>query len=283
MSSDTPARILGLNTSARRHGNTELLIRHVLRGAAGEGAETRLLSAGELDLHPCTGCMSCVMRDRDCVLKDDLGQVLEALRWADAVVIGSPTYVLGVCAVARLLQERLLRLGMSRELVGRPAVVVATAGVPGWTPYVLPQLALLPLFAGMPVVDQFIGFGQGPGEVLDDTAACDRALAAGAALAQGETAYRGDPGACPECHFDLVAPSKPGRGHCPFCALDGQWVGDDAGGRLEPDQGSKSRWSEDAMHHHFHEVVLPSGPRFRSRLKDLKGRTQAFLDEDALE
>ena len=278
MVSSSHPKVLGLNTSARRNGNTELLIRHVLRGAAEAGAETRLMRAGELSLGACTGCMACVFRDRDCALEDDLGQVLEGLRWADAVVFGSPTYVLGACAVARLLQERLLRLGMTRELVGRPAVVVATAGVPSWTPYVLPQLSLLPLFAGMPVVDQFIGFGQGPGEVLEDAAACARALVAGAALARGERGFIGTPGACPVCHFDLVVPAGTGRGHCPFCELDGAWVEENGGGRLEPAAGSDARWSEASMHHHFHELVLPSGPRFRGRLKELKGRVQAFLD-----
>ena len=51
-------------------------------------------------------------------------------------------------------------------------------------------LAVLQFF-GMPVVDLVIGYGQGPGEVLLDKDACNRASRGGEALSRGETAFRG--------------------------------------------------------------------------------------------
>lgn len=272
-------QILGLSASDRPWGNTDLLVHHALRAAAGEGAQTRFLRLTDLELGPCRGCMACVFKDRDCVQDDRLPEVLDALRWADGVVLGSPTYVLGATAVVKNLQDRLIRFGVAREFVGRPGVAVAAAGVRGWEPFALPQLCLTFLFLGMPVVDQFVGYAQGPGEVLDDRAACVRAAEAGRALGRGEREYRGDPGACPVCHLDLVTGMPDGTARCTLCDLAGHW---EAGGRgaraFRPEPGAEPRWSEARMRHHFREMILPSGPRFKSRIREIRARVEAFRE-----
>ncbi len=268
--------VLGLSASARSWGNTDILVRLVLRGAAQEGAETRFLKLTDLDLGPCRGCMACVFRDRDCVQEDRFGEFLSAMRWADAVVLGSPCYVLGATAVVKNLHDRMIRFGMRREFAGRPGVAVAAAGVPGWEPLVLSQVSMFFLFLGMPVVDQFVGHAQGPGEVLDDPGACERALAAGRALARGETAYRGDPGTCPVCRLNLVVTRGDGTAYCVLCDLPGRWQPE--GGRVvfEPEEGAEPRWSEAVMRRHFDERILPSGPRFKARLREIRSRVETL-------
>jgi multimeric flavodoxin WrbA len=271
--------ILGISASARPWGNTDLLVHHALRGAEAEGGRGRFLRLTDLDLGPCKGCMACVFKEVDCVQPDRLPELVEAWRWADAVVLGSPTYVLGATGAVKNLQDRFIRFGIAREFVGKPGVAVAAAGVPGWEPFALAQLSLTFLFLGMPVVDQWVGYGQGPGEVLDDEAACRRAREAGRALARGETAYRGDPGACPVCHLDLVAGLGDGASRCTLCDLPGTW--EDAGdGRrsFRPEPGAESRWSEASMRHHFVDRILPSGPRFKARIKEIRARVEAFRE-----
>ena len=157
--------VLGISCSWREWGNTEILVRHALHGAESEGAEVRFLRLSTFGLQPCTGCMACVFKERDCVLDDRFGDVLEALRGADAVVLGSPTYVLGATGMLKNLQDRMIRFGIAREFVGKPGLAVAPAGTPGWEPFVLQQLVLFFLFLGMPVVDQFVGYAQGPQSV----------------------------------------------------------------------------------------------------------------------
>lgn len=266
-------KVLGASASHRPWGNTDILVHHALEGARAEGAEIRFLRLTDLGLRPCTGCMACVFQGRDCALDDGLGEFLTALRWADAVVLGSPTYVLGATGILKTLQDRMIRFGVAREFVGRPGMAVAVAGVRGWESYALPQTALTFLFLGMPVVDQFVGYAQGPGEILDDAEACARAERGGAALARGTTSYLGEPGACPVCHLDLVALRPDGGAHCPLCDLPGRWR--DEGG-FEPTPGAVPRWSEDMMAHHFRDKILPSGPRFKKRIRELKGRVEAF-------
>jgi multimeric flavodoxin WrbA len=269
-------KVLGMSASSRVWGNTELLVRQALRGAEGERAETRFLRLTDLELRPCTGCMTCVFKDRDCVLDDGLSSILEALRWSDAVILGSPTYVLGATGVIKTLQDRLIRFGMVREFAGRPGLAVAAAGVPGWETFALPQLCLTFLFLGMPVVDQFVAYAQGPGEVLYDPDALARALGGGAALGRGEAEFQGRAGACPVCHFDLATVRADGGGHCPVCDLPGSW--DRQGGEtvFRPRPGAEPRWSHAVMRRHFQEKILPSAAGFRSRLKEIRARVQAF-------
>ncbi|MEW6486560.1 MAG: flavodoxin family protein [Thermodesulfobacteriota bacterium] len=271
--------ILGISASARAWGNTDLLVHHALRGAEAEGAQGRFLRLTDLDLGPCKGCMACVFKGVDCVQPDRLPELLEAWRWADGVVLGSPTYVLGATGAVKNLQDRFIRFGVAREFVGKPGVAVAAAGVPGWEPFALAQLSLTFLFLGMPVVDQWVGYGQGPGEVLDDERACRRAGEAGRALARGRTAYRGEPGTCPVCHLDLVTGKPDGSARCTLCDLPGAWEDTGGGQRaFRPEPGAEPRWSEASMRHHFVDRILPSGPRFKARIKEIRARVEAFRE-----
>ena len=269
-------KVLGLSASCRSWGNTDLLVRHALRGAVGEGAEARFLRLADLELQPCTGCMACVFKERDCVVEDGLHRLLNDLRWCDGLVLGSPTYVLGASGLIKTLQDRLIRFGMTRELGGKPGLAVAAAGVPGWETFALPQLSLTFLFLGMPVVDQFVGYAQGPGEVFYSPESLARADEGGAAMARGERHFRGEAGACPVCHFDLVTGGPDGSGHCPLCDLPGVWSPEDGRRVFRPEKGAEPRWSETVMRHHFHEKIVPSGARFRSRRKEILGKVRAF-------
>lgn len=272
-------KVLGISASTREWGNTDLMVRQALAAAAAAGAETRFVRLASLGLRPCTGCMSCVFKDRDCAVPDRFPEVLETLRWADAVALGSPAYVLGANAVLKNLQDRMIRFGARREFAGKPGLALVAAGVPGWVPYALPQVALTFLFLGMPVVDQFVGFAQGPGEILFDEDALARARRGGEALASGGREFLGAPGACPVCHLDLVTTRADGKAFCPLCDLAGTWTQE--GGRpvLRPDPGAEPRWAPAVMEEHFTAKILPSGPRFKGRLREIKERLAAFRQE----
>jgi hypothetical protein len=225
--------------------------------------------------------MACVFKDRDCVQQDRFPEFLEAFRWADGVVLGSPAYVLGATAAVKNLQDRMIRFGLAREFVGRPGLSVSAAGVPGWEPFTLAQVSLTFLFLGMPVVDQVLGHAQGPGEILDDETACRRAAEGGGALGRGETAYRGAAGSCPVCHLDLVVEREEGGARCLLCDLPGEWVKQDGSRTFRPATGVEPRWTENSIRHHFAEKILPSGPRFRARLREIRARVEAFREGGA--
>ena len=100
--------VLGIVGSARRWGNSELLVRQALRGAQSEGAAARMLRLTDLCLEPCTGCMRCVIGAKPCRLDDDMAWLIETIEAAGGLVIAAPTYFLGPAAVVKQVLDRLL-------------------------------------------------------------------------------------------------------------------------------------------------------------------------------
>jgi multimeric flavodoxin WrbA len=274
-------KVLGISASHLKWGNTDILVHHVLQGAAEEGAEIRFLRLTDFAIRQCRGCLSCLLKNRDCTIGDDFSGILDALREADGVALGSPIQILFAAGSLQMLIPRLFRQGYTGELSGKPGVALVVGGMPGWEGWALSQVVLFFLSLGMPVLDRFIGYGQGPGEIFYDTKTCNRALEAGKAMARGETAYRGDSGTCPVCHCDFVFTRVDGLPHCMLCDLPGQWVGEGNARRFIPLEGSRSRWEDEQIRKHFEDLILPSGKRFEDRKEEIRGKLTSFREQAA--
>ncbi len=86
-------KIVTLLGSPRSGGNSSSLARHLLKTAAGLGADTRdCFELNRLKYRGCQACRACKLGSDACVLKDEATPVLEAVRAADAVVLASPVY-----------------------------------------------------------------------------------------------------------------------------------------------------------------------------------------------
>lgn len=118
-------KVIGLHASPRKGGNTETLVRAVLRGAKSRGAQTRLVALYDLEMNGCLGCDGCKKKLGRCVQKDDLSPILAELGAYDAVVLGTPVYWWHVNARFKMLTDRfflLLLPGGSRSLHRRGAL-----------------------------------------------------------------------------------------------------------------------------------------------------------------
>ena len=103
--------IVAINASPRVEWNTGTLIREAAKGAEAEGAEIKIFDLYRLEKY--TGCISCfgcklVPNEGKCVCRDGLAPVLEAIRNADGLIIGTPNYLGDVSAGFRALYERLI-------------------------------------------------------------------------------------------------------------------------------------------------------------------------------
>lgn len=98
-------RVLGISGSPRRHGNTETLLDAVLEGAREAGAEVEKIVLRPLDYASCRGCNAC-HKTGVCIIKDDLTVVFEKIGDADALVLASPIYSMGITAEAKGLIDR---------------------------------------------------------------------------------------------------------------------------------------------------------------------------------
>ena len=98
-------KVLGLNGSPVKGGNTQILIEEVLRGAASVGAECRHVALNELVIKPCQSCGRSPEPEL-CFLRDDMDALYRDLMEYDGFVLGSPIYFDTVSAQMKLFIDR---------------------------------------------------------------------------------------------------------------------------------------------------------------------------------
>ena len=129
-------KVVAFNGSARKQGNTAILLGYVLRELEKEGIETELVELGGTKIHGCLACRKCSTRkNRRCSQeKDDIGNLcIEKMDAADGILLGSPTYVADVSPEIKALMDRACLVskangGMFRHKVGAGVVAVRRAG-----------------------------------------------------------------------------------------------------------------------------------------------------------
>jgi multimeric flavodoxin WrbA len=78
--------------SPRRKGNSAIIANHLLAAAEKRGAECKSFFLNGLRYYGCQACYSCKKKSEKCVVKDDLAEVLDAVREADVLVVATGTY-----------------------------------------------------------------------------------------------------------------------------------------------------------------------------------------------
>lgn len=104
-------KILSINAGPRTGWNTDQLIKSAAAGAAEAGAAVEFIDLFRLEKY--TGCVSCFGCKTagsygKCVCRDGLYVVLEKIRQADGLIIGSPNYLGNLTSSFRALYERLV-------------------------------------------------------------------------------------------------------------------------------------------------------------------------------
>lgn len=104
-------KIVAVNAGPRKGWNTDTLIDEAIKGVESAGAEVEKFNLFKLERY--TGCISCFGCKRaknkgHCICRDGLTPVLDAIREADGLIIGSPNYLGEMTASYRALYERLI-------------------------------------------------------------------------------------------------------------------------------------------------------------------------------
>ncbi len=104
-------KIIVVNAGPRKGWNTDTLITEAAKGAEAAGAAVERFDLFRLEKY--TGCISCFGCKKEkhkgqCVCRDGLTPVLDAIRESDGLIIGSPNYLSNLTASFRALYERLV-------------------------------------------------------------------------------------------------------------------------------------------------------------------------------
>lgn len=85
-------KVIGINGSARKDGNTAIIIGKVFEGLNKEGIETELIQLADYEIHPCRGCFACKGRGNCVFTKDDFAEIFSLMVETDGIILGSPVY-----------------------------------------------------------------------------------------------------------------------------------------------------------------------------------------------
>ncbi len=112
-------KTLGISTSPRLNGNTDLLLRRALSGAEHAGSEIEYLRLCDYTLNGCSECNACYTTG-SCRIKDDYDRIQEKMLATDRLIFATPVFFMTICAQAKLLIDRGQCLWVRKTMLGKP-------------------------------------------------------------------------------------------------------------------------------------------------------------------
>ncbi|MCX5700145.1 MAG: flavodoxin family protein [Candidatus Omnitrophica bacterium] len=124
-------KVIAFNASARKDGNTAVLINQVFKELEREGIKTELIQLVGQKIQGCVGCGSCFkLKNNKCIITDDLiNEYIAKIIQADGVIIGSPTYFADCTAGCKALIERAGMVNRANSDLFKRKVGVAVVAV----------------------------------------------------------------------------------------------------------------------------------------------------------
>jgi multimeric flavodoxin WrbA len=128
-------KVIAFNGSARKDGNTAILIQRVLKVLEDEGIETEFIQLAGQQVHGCTACGTCrKVKNKQCKIVDDsVNLYIQKMTMADGIILGSPTYFSMMSSEIKALIDRAGFVGRSngdlfKRKIGAAVVAVRRAG-----------------------------------------------------------------------------------------------------------------------------------------------------------
>jgi len=101
-------KVVAFNGSARKDGNTAIMIKHVFKELEKEGIKTELVQLAGEKIQGCIACYKCFSaKNKRCAVTDDIvNECIEKMEQAEGIILGSPTYFADCTAQIKALIER---------------------------------------------------------------------------------------------------------------------------------------------------------------------------------
>lgn len=85
-------KVIGINGSSRKDGNTAIIIRTIFEELNKRGIETEFIQLADVDIEPCRACFACKGKGNCVFRKDGFAEVFSKIVGADGIILGSPVY-----------------------------------------------------------------------------------------------------------------------------------------------------------------------------------------------
>lgn len=167
-------KVLAINSSAGKDGNTAILINTVFEELSKEGIETEMVQLSGKIIEPCKACWACGGK-KNCIHKNDLfWEIFEKMTQADGMILGSPVYTANISANMQAFLERaavVTDMNRTENLLGHKVGAAVAAARRGGALNALDAMNHFFMLQNMFVVGSSywpMAYGQMPGDVLKD-------------------------------------------------------------------------------------------------------------------
>lgn len=114
-------KVLGISSSPRVKGNTDLLLREALAGAESAGARVEYLSLAKVTIGPCVECNACY-KTGECRVQDDYQGIMQKMIEADRLIVATPIFFMAISAQCKLLVDRCQCLWAKKYVLKEPLI-----------------------------------------------------------------------------------------------------------------------------------------------------------------
>lgn len=165
-------KILGISGSPRVNGNTAFTVKYALKICEANKCKTRYISLADKEIAPCDGCWACEETHK-CVNDDDMLEIIESMRWCDALIIGSPVYFGLISGQLKTMMDRTIVMRPtyddSMEMQGKIGGGIACAAFRnGGQEITLQNIHTYMMQQGMRVVNDGPSYSHSGGTIVKD-------------------------------------------------------------------------------------------------------------------
>lgn len=127
-------KVIAINGSPKAEGNTYHALKVVTEQLEKEGIETEIIHVGNKNIRGCIACGGCAKNQNEkCVIDDEVNDIIQKLKAADGIIIGSPVYYASMAGTLKCFLDRAFYVagangGLYRHKVGASVVAVRRSG-----------------------------------------------------------------------------------------------------------------------------------------------------------
>lgn len=165
--------VIAINGSPKAEGNTFHGLKIVCDSLENEGISTEIIHVGNKNIRGCLACGGCAAnKNEKCVIDDEVNEIVQKLKNADGIIIGSPVYYASMAGTLKCFLDRAFYVagangGLYRHKVGASVVAVRRSGEVATFDHLNHYFTISEMFLASSCYWNVI-HGRMPGEALQD-------------------------------------------------------------------------------------------------------------------
>lgn len=166
-------KVIAINGSPKENGNTYHAIKMVADELEKQGISTEIIHIGNKTIRGCLACGGCAQnKNEKCVINDEVNEIIQKMKAADGILIGSPVYYASIAGTMKCFLDRAFYVagangGLYRHKAGASVVAVRRSGEVATFDHLNHYFTLGEMFMASSNYWNVI-HGRLPGEVLQD-------------------------------------------------------------------------------------------------------------------